>query len=96
MVTSVPVDRNYEFPRTELATLSDNIAKLIQDIDKLDGHRRNMMEELKVLRDITLFYHDWHPELRGTGPLKRHAKDDTEDSTRHPGGPGPARTDNKR
>ena len=33
--------------------MSDNIAKLIQDIDKLDGHGQNMMEELKVLRDIT-------------------------------------------
>ena len=41
-----------------------------------------MMEELKVLRDITLFYHERHPELRGTGPLKRHGKDDNEDSTR--------------
>ena len=56
MVTSVPVDMNYEFPHTELAAMSDNIAKLIQDINKLDGHLRNMMEELKVLRDITLFY----------------------------------------
>ena len=55
MVTSVPV-----------AAMSDNIAKLIQDIDKLDGHRRNMMEELNVLRDITLFYQEQHPELRGT------------------------------
>ena len=82
MVTSVPVDRNYEFPRTELAAMSDNIAKVIQDIDKLDGHRRNMMEELKIHRDITLFYHERHPELRRTGPLKCHAKDDTEDSTR--------------
>ena len=56
MVTSVPVDMTYEFPRTELAAMSKTIAKLIQDIDKLDGHRRNMMEELKVLHDITLFY----------------------------------------
>ena len=62
--------------------MSDNIAKLIHDIDKLDGHRRNMMEELKVFRDITLFYHERHPELRGTGPLKRHAKDDNEGPTR--------------
>ena len=35
--------------------MSNNIAWLIQDIDKLDGHRWNMMEELKVLRYITLF-----------------------------------------
>ena len=79
MVTSVPVDMNYEFPHTKLAAMSANIAKLIQDIDKLDGHWRNMMEEL---RDITLFYHERHPELHGTGPLKRHAKEDTEGSIR--------------
>ena len=41
-----------------------------------------MMEELKVNCDITLFYHELHPELRRTGPLKHHAKDDTEGSTR--------------
>ena len=66
VVTSVPVDMTYEFPLTELAAMSNTIAKLIQDIDKLDGHRRNMMKELKVLRDITLFYHERHPELRRT------------------------------
>ena len=49
MVNSVPVDSNYKFPRSELAAMYDNIAWLIKDIDKLDGHRRNMMEELKVL-----------------------------------------------
>ena len=75
MVTSVPVDMSYEFPRTELAAMSDNIAKLIQDIDKLDGHRRNMMEELKVLRDITLFYHERHPELLSAGSTRRPAED---------------------
>ena len=63
MVTSVPVDQSYYFPRTELAAMSNNIAWLIQDIDKLDGHRQNMMEELKVLRDITLFYNERHPKL---------------------------------
>ena len=82
MVTRVPVDMNYEFPHTELAAMSANIAKLIQDIDNLDGHRRNIMEELNVLCDITFFYHERHPELRGTGPLKHHAKEDTEGSTR--------------
>ena len=41
MVTNVQVDQNYEFPWTELAAMSDNIAWLIQDIDMLDGHRRN-------------------------------------------------------
>ena len=101
MVISIPVDMNYEFPRTELAAMSDNITKLIQDIDKLHGHRRNMMDELTVLRNIILFYHERHPELRGTGPLKRHAKDDTQGSTRQhdtpeaPDKPGQARTDNR-
>ena len=82
MVTSIPVDMSYEFPRTELAAMSDNIAKLIQDIDKLDGHRRNMMEELKVLRDITLFYHERHPELRAAGSTRQPAEDINEESTR--------------
>ena len=70
MVTSVPVDMTYEFPRTELAAMSNNIAKLIQDLDKLDKHRRNMMEELMVLCNITLFYHEQHPELRRTGSTR--------------------------
>ena len=82
MVTSVPVDMSYEFPRTELAAMSDNIARLIQDIDKLDGHPRNMMEELKVLRDITLFYHERHPELRAAGSTKHPEEDNNEESTR--------------
>ena len=63
VVTSVPVDASYEFPRTELTAMSSNIAQLIQDIDQLDGHRRNMMEELKVLRDITHFFHECHPSV---------------------------------
>ena len=82
MVTSVPVDMSYEFPHTELEAMSDNIDKLIQDIDKLDGHRRNMMEELKVLRDITLFNHERHPELRAAGSTRRPAEDTIEASTR--------------
>ena len=53
--------------------MSDNIAWLIKDINKLDGHRRNMMEELKVLRDITQFYNERHPELH-----------DKEDNTLNP------------
>ena len=64
MVTSVPVDASYDFPRTELAAMSSNIARLIEDIDRLDLHRRNIMEELKVLRDVTLYYNEQHPELR--------------------------------
>ena len=30
MVTSVPVDASYDFPRTELAAMSNNIARLIE------------------------------------------------------------------
>ena len=82
MVTSVPVDKSDNFPRTELAAMSDNIAWLIQDIDKLDGHRRNMIEELKVLRDITLFYNERHPELHATGSKARLEEDKIQGFTR--------------
>ena len=41
-----------------------------------------MMEEHKVLRDITLFYHERHPELCGTGRPDRQARIDDEGSTR--------------
>ena len=80
MVTNVPVDQNYELLRTELAAMSDNIAWLIQDFDKLDRHRRNMMEELKALRDITLFYNERHPELH----VKVTPAPPKEDSTQGP------------
>ena len=40
------------------------------------------MEELKVLRDITLFYHERHPELRGTGSTRRPAEEMPLTSTR--------------
>ena len=73
--------RHTNSPRTELAALSDNIAWLIQDIDKLDGHRRNMLEELKVLHDITFFYHERHPELRAAG-LADDKEDDNTGYTR--------------
>ena len=75
--------------------MSNNIAKLIQDIDKLDGHLRNMMEELKVL-----FYHERHPELRGTGPTRRPAEDAAQGftwqhgTTEAPDEPGPTAGDN--
>ena len=83
MVTSIPVDMSYEFLRMELADMSDNIAKLIQDIDKLGGHRWNMKEELKVLHDITLFCHERHPpELRTAGSTRGPAEDTQEASTR--------------
>ena len=85
MVTCVPVDKTYEFPRSELAAMSDNIAWLIQDIDKLDGHRRNMMEELKVLRDITLFYNERHPELHVTVTPAKEQEDNIEEPTRQHG-----------
>ena len=64
MVTCVPVDEDYNFPRSELAAMAKNIARLIDDIDRLDINRRNMMDELQVLRDVTLFYNEKHPELR--------------------------------
>ena len=84
MVTSVPVDASYDFPRTELAAMSNNIARLIEDIDRLDLHRRNMMEELKVLRDVTLYYNEQHPELRAveTSPI---AEDNQDSSSRQHG-----------
>ena len=66
----------------ELAAIYGNIARLIQDFDKLDGHRRNMMEELKVLRDIMLFYHERHPELLAAESTTRPEEDDNEESTR--------------
>ena len=81
VVTCVPVDTSYDFPRTELAGMSSNIARLIEDIDRLDINRRNMMEELKVLRDVTLFYNEQHPELRAaeSGPIA----EDNEGRRRH-------------
>ena len=77
MVTSVPVDGSYDFPRTELMAMSSNM----QDIDRLDLHRRNMMEELKDLRDITLFYNKRHPEHRAAEPTSI-AEDKQDSSTR--------------
>ena len=62
--------------------MSNNIAWLIQDIDKLDGHRQNMMEELKVLRDITLFYNERHPKLHAAGSKARPKEDNTQGSAR--------------
>ena len=79
MVTCVPVDASYDFPRTELAAMSSNIARLIEDIDRLDINRRNMMEELKVLRDVTLYYNEQHPELRATE--KANIEEDEEASS---------------
>ena len=80
-MTSIPVDQSYDFPWTELAAMSDNIAWLIQDIDKLDGHRQKM-EELKVLRDITFFYNKRHPELQATGSTARPEDDNIQGSAR--------------
>ena len=59
--------------------MSNNIARLIEDSDRLDLHRRNMMEELKVLRDVTLYYNDQHPELHAaeTTPVLEDIEDDS-------------------
>ena len=63
-MTTVPVDKNYNFPRTELEAMTYEIAGMIEDIGRMDDYRRNMMDELKVLRDVTLFYNERYPELR--------------------------------
>ena len=70
----MPVNEDYNFPRSELAAMVKNIARLIDDIDRLDINRRNMMDELQVLRDVTLFYNEAHPELR-TAVRKPPAED---------------------
>ena len=88
-MTSISVDQSYDFSRTELAAMSDNIAWLIQDIDKLDGHRRNMMEELKVLHDITLFYNERHPELHATGSMQQEKRRNSYDKQRFENGRSP-------
>ena len=75
VVTCVPVDEDYNFPRSELAAMAKNIARLIDDIDRLDINRRNMMVELQVLRDVTLFYNEKHPELRSA--VRRPPREDT-------------------
>ena len=65
------MDENYDFPRSELAAMAKNIARLIDDIDRLDRNRRNMMDELQVL-----FYNEAHPELRAAA--KKPATEDAE------------------
>ena len=71
--------------------MSSNIARLIEDIDRLDINRCNMMEELKVLRDVTLYYNEQHPKLRAAerGPI---AEDDEADGTPMDGDNASART----
>ena len=83
MVTHFPVDASYDFLHTELAAMSGNIAKLIEDIERLDLHRRSMMEELKVLRDVTLYYNEQHPELRAAEktPIAEDNEDGFHDNT---------------
>ena len=73
VVTTVPVDKNYNFPRTELEAMTYEIAGMIEDIGRMDDYRRNMMDELKVLRDVTLFYNERYPELRSA--VRRRAED---------------------
>ena len=90
MVTCIAVDENYDFPCSELAAMAKNITRLIEDIDRLDINRQNMMEELKVLRDVTLCYNEQqlaekkneqHPKLRAakSGPVEEDSQ--TRDST---------------
>ena len=63
MVTTVPVNKDYNFPRTELEAMTYEMADMIRDIGRMDDYRRNMMDELKVLRDVTLFYNERYPEF---------------------------------
>ena len=56
--------RKLQLPEIRTGGDGKNIARLIDDIDRLDINRRNMMDELQVLRDVTLFYNEAHPELR--------------------------------
>ena len=65
--------------------MSDNIAWLIQDIGKLDGHRHNKTEELKVLRIITLFDNERHPELHVTVTPATQQEGTTQRPTRQHG-----------
>ena len=98
------VDENYDFPRSELAAMAKNIAKLIDDIDRLDINRRNMMDELQVLRDVTLFYNEAHPELHTAArkPTAEDAERVTDSGNTTPDGPAtpemqktPAKTPSK-
>ena len=89
VVTCVAVNENYDSPRSELAAMAKNISRLIEDIDRLDINRRNMMDELKVLRDITLFYNEQHPELRTAA--KKPATEDAVNANKTGDGEG-ART----
>lgn len=49
VVTQVEVTKQYQFLQAELSVLADNMAKLIQDIGKLDTYKKSMMGELKHL-----------------------------------------------
>ena len=83
-MTRVPVDSSYEYPRSKLTAMLDNIAWLIKDIDKLDKYRQNMMEELKVLRNITMFYDMQHLELHSkTEPGNLEEDDDRNPPGQH-------------
>ena len=89
----MPVDEDYNFPRSELEAMAKNIARLIDDIDRLDINRRNMMDELKVFRDVTLFYNEQHPELRAAA--KKPAAEDVVEANKTGDGEG-ARTSTRR
>ena len=62
--------------------MMDGMRKLIQDIDKLDSYRRTIMEELKHLQDITLYYDRLHPELHGKTSTGQHTRDTRVDNER--------------
>ena len=69
------------------------ISRLIDDIDRLDINRRNMMDELKVLRDVTLFYNEANPELRAAAkkPVTEDAERDEDSGNTTPESPLPQR-----
>ena len=56
--------------------MADNMATLIHDINKLDCYSKSKMEELKRLRDITLFYDKLYPELRIAGQNSADTEDE--------------------
>ena len=64
----------------ELTAMTDSMGKLIRDIDKLDGYRITMMEELKQLRDITLYYDKLYLELHEEDSMRQHQ---TKEKTTH-------------
>ena len=52
------------------------MADMIRDIGRMDDYRRSMMDELKLLRDVTLFYNERYPELRSAARNRAEDADD--------------------